>query len=260
MNNKWILATDIDNTLTGNRAALDRLREGLEHDRTRYDCFLILSTGRRLDEVLTGFEEEGIPVPDAIISQVGTEIYLPPFRAGMAPLAEWDVMLRQQYDRAVAERFFQEIEGLELQPDRYNTRLKASCWLDQTPDPEAAANEIEDRVRQSEHGDAYQVVWSSGRDLDIIPAAAGKGKAIHFLKDHLGLEPDTVIVAGDSGNDRSMFEAFERGIIVANAKPELRQLAESERPGIYFAQRSYAAGVHEGLHHFGLVASRPAPV
>jgi hydroxymethylpyrimidine pyrophosphatase-like HAD family hydrolase len=81
----WILATDIDNTLTGDLPALRRLSEKLQALREQEELFLILSTGRRLAQVLAGFVGESLPQADAIVSQVGTEIYLPPFDEEMKP-------------------------------------------------------------------------------------------------------------------------------------------------------------------------------
>ncbi|MDX1687701.1 MAG: HAD-IIB family hydrolase [Candidatus Promineifilaceae bacterium] len=249
---EWILASDIDNTLTGDEQALERLAQRLRTLREEGRLFLILSTGRRLVQVLDGFEQEGLPEGDAIISQVGTEIYLPPFEADMAPLQAWKERLEAEFSRQEAESFLDGIEGLRMQPDKYNTPLKVSCYLDEAPEPEAAAREIERRVRTAGKEDVYQVIWSSGRDLDIIPAAAGKGKAIRFLLSFLDLESGQVIVAGDSGNDRTMFEEFDYGIIVANAQPELKALPESEADSHYRAGEDYAAGVIEGLRHFGI--------
>jgi sucrose-6F-phosphate phosphohydrolase len=255
MSPRWILASDIDNTLTGDAQALHRLAGRLARERARQRLFLILSTGRRLEQVMNGFDGEGLPQPDAIISQVGTEIYLPPFSPETRPLAEWDDLLRQQFSRAEAESFLSGIEGLEMQPAKYNTALKVSCYLDGTPDPDAAATLIRERVSEQGKEDRYQVIWSSGRDLDIIPAAAGKGHAIHYVTEHKSLQGAQVVVAGDSGNDRTMFDEFEYGIVVANAQPELKRLAEEDPgPTVYFAQRPYAAGVEEGLEHFGLMA------
>lgn len=254
MQDKWILASDIDHTLTGDREALDQLAARISSLREQGRLFLILSTGRRLDQVLAGFDEEGIPYADAIISQVGTEIYLPPYTEGMAPLAQWETRLLQQFSAKKAVAFLEEIEGLEMQPQKYNTSLKVSCYLDNAPDPDAAAALIKQRIEQAGKGDGYQVVWSSGRDLDIIPAAAGKGSAIQYVIQLLSLEAGKIIVAGDSGNDRSMFDTFDDGIVVANAQPELKQLQlEDHNRNFYFAQNEYAAGVTEGLRHFGLV-------
>lgn len=123
--------------------------------------------------------------------------------------------------------------------------------LDRTPDPDMAAALVEQRVAAER--DAYQVVWSSGRHLDILPAAAGKGQAIRFLIRFLGLSPRRVVTAGDSGNDRSMLEAFDHAIIVANAQPELQKLKEENpQSPLYYAENSFAAGVEEGLYDVGL--------
>ena len=245
-----ILASDIDNTLTGDPDALKSLSQQIEALQAKQSLALFLTTGRTLDEVLRGFEEENIPRAEAIITQVGTEIYLPPFSAGMKPLAEWDDLLRRQFSRQQAEAFMNDIAGAQIQPERYNTPLKVSYFLEQNPNPEQAVAQIKQRVTAA--GNGYQVVWSSSKHLDILPAAAGKGKAIRFLIDFLFLKPQQVITAGDSGNDRSMLEEFGRGIIVANAQSELKDLKQTQN-NFYFAQKAYAAGVAEGLRHFGVL-------
>jgi len=250
----WTIATDIDGTLTGDPMGLVRLAKRLEKKRAAGNLFLILSTGRRLDEVVMGIANEGLPKPDVVICQVGTEIYLPPFGSECRPMEVWREKMLNEYCRAQAERFLDSIDGLVMQPDRYNTELKTSCYLDQCPNPEEAARVINGRVEP--YRDRYQVVWSSGRDLDILPTSAGKGKAIRFLAEHQGLDTQQLVVAGDTGNDADMFEEFAKGVVVANAQPELTGLAQSlttER--IYLAQRPFAAGVEEGLEHFGVLDS-----
>jgi sucrose-6-phosphatase len=254
MDAPWILASDIDNTLTGDRPALDQLRHRLLAPEVRRQLFLILATGRALVHVLQGMRQEGLPQPDAIIAQVGTEIFLPPWNPESASLAAWDDILRSQFSRETALGFLQGIPGLTMQPDEYNTPLKVSCWLDRADSPDEAAAVIGRRVAAAGLDGSYRVVWSSGRDLDILPAGAGKGPAVSFLIDHLNLHSRQVVVAGDSGNDWTMFQAFKRGIVVANAQPELARLAtRRSEPGIYFARQASAAGVLEGLEHFGLL-------
>jgi len=121
MQTQWLLASDIDNTLTGDRPALDVLRAEIEDLRAKKQLFLILSTGRRLSQVIDGFENEGIPVPDAIVSQVGTEIYLPPYRRGDDPLHAWRDMLMEDFSRKEAMKVIDGVEGVEMQPDEFNT-------------------------------------------------------------------------------------------------------------------------------------------
>ncbi len=248
---QWVLATDIDNTLTGDSQALVRLGRQLAELRAQGRLALFLTTGRTLQEVLTGFERENIPQADAIITQVGTEIYLPPFSAEMQPLQEWANHLHRQYSRRQAISFLSDIDGAVIQAGRYNTPLKASFYLDQAPNPARAAELVQQRVAAA--GDGYQVVWSSGKHLDILPAAAGKANAVRFLIRHLKLAPAQVIAAGDSGNDRSMLVELDYGIIVGNAQPELKELQVDPPAQLYYARQSFAAGVAEGLRRLGVL-------
>jgi len=249
---QWTLASDIDGTLTGDRPALERLAARLADAQAAADLCLIFSTGRRLQQVIDGVAEEGLPRPDAVICQVGTEIYLPPLAPDSRPMSAWRERLLADYSRDEALSFLEGIEGLAMQPDEFNTELKTSCFLDQCPQPDATAEEIRRRVQP--FADRYQVVWSSGRDLDILPAASGKGKAIRFLAAQRGLAPDRVVVAGDTGNDATMFTEFSKGVVVANAQPELLAMAQSLAGGeVYLARQPHAAGVAEGLEHFGVL-------
>lgn len=250
----WTLASDVDGTLVGDRPALDHLAQRLRKLQDAGQLFLIFSTGRRLSQVISGVSEEGLPEPDAVVCQVGTEIYSPPYREESRPLEAWRQHLLATYRREEALQFLKGIEGLELQPSEFNTELKTSCFLDKCPDPERAAEEIKKRVEPV--SDRYQVVWSSGRDLDILPANSGKGKAIKFLIEQHELSADRVVVAGDTGNDATMFEHFQRGVVVANAQPELLQLAQQlDRDRAFVAASPYAAGVEEGLEHYGVFAA-----
>ncbi|MBN2217324.1 MAG: hypothetical protein JW719_08100, partial [Pirellulales bacterium] len=142
----WVLASDIDGTLTGDRKSLDRLAAWLGRMRAAGRLYLILSTGRRLEQVIAGIADEGLPEPDAVLCQVGTEIHLAPLAGDSRPMAAWRDMLLSQYSRDVALSFLDGIDGLVMQPDVCNTELKTSCYLDACPDPEAAASEIRRRV------------------------------------------------------------------------------------------------------------------
>ena len=251
MKYKWVIASDIDNTLTGNRDALEGLGKRLSRLRDEGSLFLILSTGRTIDQVVRGFDSEGIPLPDAVVSQVGTEIYLPPISVDSRPTAEWNQFLVGCFSREEALELTRGISGLKMQPDEFNTPLKLSFFVE-SDDAEGVVRTLRNRINRSGTGEG-RVIWSSGKDLDIIPAAAGKGKAVSFLLEMQKIEYQTVIAAGDSGNDLTMFEEFHKGIIVGNAQPELRKYGQSgSEPGVYQAEKSFAAGVSEGLDHFGL--------
>ena len=91
----------------------------------------------------------------------------------------------------------------------------------------------------------HQVVYSSGQDLDILPAGASKAGAARFLASHLGYDADHVICCGDSGNDEAMLTDGWLGVIVGNAMPELDHLRSGDR--LYRAFGRFADGVVEGI-------------
>ncbi len=60
-----------------------------------------------------------------------------------------------------------------------------------------------------------------------------------------------VMVAGDSGNDEDMLTGAVRGLVVANHSEELGKL--EGRVNVYFSEGEYAAGIVEGLYHYGFL-------
>lgn len=92
-----------------------------------------------------------------------------------------------------------------------------------------------------------RIVYSSERDLDVLPAGIDKGTATAFLANSWDVPRDRVIVCGDTANDLSMFEQGFLGVVVGNALPELKSL---DSPRVFHASEPFAAGVVEGLRHW----------
>ena len=63
--------------------------------------------------------------------------------------------------------------------------------------------------------------------------------------------PRHIMVAGDSGNDADMLAGKTRGLIVGNHSDELAYLKDA--PRVYFSTGKYAAGIIEGLYHYGFI-------
>lgn len=246
---KWVFASDIDGTLTGNVEALRQLSTWLTQSRQQNKLFFILATGRNLSQVLEGHETEGLPQADAIICQVGTEIFLPPFSKQMAPFEEWSNLLSQQFSREFIIDLLDDLP-LEWQPDHYNTDLKVSYFL-HPPNQDQILATIQQRL--SSYTQHYQMVYSSNLHLDFIPTQAGKGNAIRYLVDKHDLSLDRTVVAGDTGNDCSMFFSGIKGIVVNNAKEELIEWTRQRMPkGVFYSPLPFASGVLSGLQHFGV--------
>lgn len=247
----FLFVTDLDNTLIGDDAALKELNQHLEQHRQEHGTKIVYSTGRSpaLYRKLT--REKSLLSPDALITSVGTEICFDPQEEIVDQ--EWADVLSQGWNRDAVVAIAAHYSDLVPQPDTEQRPFKASYVLS-----EEISSELLPRLESSlkEKGLDVKVIYSGGQDLDILPQKGDKGLALQFLRQKWDMDATKTVVCGDSGNDIALFSAGEeRGIIVGNARPELRQWYEENKKDYhYFAQAHYADGILEGLYHFGFLA------
>jgi Cof subfamily protein (haloacid dehalogenase superfamily) len=79
---------------------------------------------------------------------------------------------------------------------------------------------------QNLFGDSLYVTKSTDEYLEFMPPEASKGKALAVVAEHYGVTAAETIAFGDSYNDIPMIEWAGMGVAVANAKPELRAIAD----------------------------------
>jgi len=136
--------------------------------------------------------------------------------------------------------------GLRRQPERYQHDRKSSWYLHDADEDRLS----ELRGKLGGNGFKVKIVYSSNRDLDILPANADKGNALVWLCRKLDIGLEEVVVAGDTGNDADMFALQGvRGIIPANGFDELRRRIAADGL-VYQASLREADGVVEGLRHW----------
>lgn len=240
-----LFSSDLDGTLAGNREASHRFADFWKSLDPRTRPLLVYNSGRLVDDVLDFIAAEGLPEADIVIGGVGTMLqsgslpHLPQAYAGT---------FGGDYDPDRIAAILETLPGLRRQPARYQHALKSS-WFFHDATPESLAD-LEGRLEAE--GLTVKVVYSSNRDLDILPATADKGGALGWLCRELEIVLTEVIVAGDTGNDRGMFDLPEvRGIIPANGLAELKMRYSAEER-VYHAHAPEAYGVIEGLTHFGV--------
>lgn len=244
-----LLVSDIDHTLIDEERdddleALARLSQALEAG----DVAFALASGRNLEQVQQALHGHAIPTPAVLICAVGSEIYYGPEAVADRGYAHY---LSHGWKPDKVRATLAGLPFLEPQPEAAQRRFKISYFL------HAAGDEADRRlaqVRQTLSDAAVQatVVHSGGAFLDLLPSRASKGKAIRYLCRKWGVGEGDVAVAGDSGNDAEMLTARYAGIVVGNHAAELDRL--EGRRGLYFARAERAAGVVEGLTHFGFTA------
>lgn len=234
-----LLAVDLDGTMVGDPAALARLNGELAALRDRVGLAYV--TGRNLASVLELIAAEGLLLPDIIIGEVGTTILRGP---AWEPEPYWQRLLTQTWSKErvrAAAAFF---PALVPQPPSHQGPLKHSFYLEPSQ-AERTLPLFADALRRQRV--RARLVYSSGRELDVLPTRGGKGNALRYVLRQFGLSLSDLFVCGDSGNDWEMLTLGCSAAMVANAQEELRTLPET----VYRSRTAYAAGVHEALCHFG---------
>lgn len=232
----YLLAFDIDDTLTGSQTAVERFVEWYA-TRSAERLPVAFATGREVPEAMAVLQRWRLPRPDVWLTSVGTEIWRNARDGALERCEAYAQHLALDWNRDDIVRLLSPLSP-RFQPAFTQRDFKISLFGD------AACAE---RVQDVLHADGLQVrvVASHGRFIDILPACAGKAAAIAFEGQRRGVPLERCVAAGNSGNDEDMLLCCGRAILVANALPELSGLPD--RPGLYRARRAFADGVLEGL-------------
>ena len=232
--------TDLDQNLLGDA---DSLAEFIHVVRANRKCATFgIATGRSLESALKVMRRHGIPVPDVLISSLGTEIhYAPDFEADTAWAGHIDHLWTPQRVRAVLDG----LPGLHRQPKEEQGRFKISYYIDPQSAPSLEA--IASLLHQADQ--TVNVSMAFGQYLDITPVRASKGMALRWFANQWDIPLEHVLAAGGSGADEDMMRGNTLAVVVANRHhEELSKLADAGR--IYFARAGYAKGILEAIEHY----------
>ncbi len=234
-----LLATDLDGTFLG---GLPEHRQSLYQliNQTQ-DIQLVFVTGRGLEAVMPLLADPAVPVPDYIICDVGGTVVAGDTLQPVQPL-QADIDRRWPGESVVAEAM-RPFAGMARQEVPQQRRCSYFCHSDAvTPEVAEVARELK-----------CDVLYSASRYLDILPAGVNKGSTLSALVAHLGVDRDSVLVAGDTLNDLSMYEAGFKGVCVGDSEAGLLA-ATADLPLAMAAQAAGAGGILEAIAHFDLLA------
>ncbi|KAA8882927.1 HAD-IIB family hydrolase [Nocardia colli] len=234
-----VLVTDLDGTLLGGTDA-DRLR--LRNALTRHpEVTVVFATGRGLDSIREVLRDPLVPQPRWIIADVGASIV---DGTDLTPVTTLQSRVRAGWPGAeVVRAALRHFPALTYQ-EGVTQDGRCSFLL---PHPDLTPELIDTVVAL---GCSWQ--YSANTYFDVLPANADKGSALVALAEEHGWSMDRLLVAGDSGNDRSMFGRGAHGVIVGNAESGLLAavpLAQAaHRPDL-----PGAAGILAALRELGWV-------
>ncbi len=243
------LFTDLDQNLLGDP---DSLADLLTVIRANRQCISFgIATGRCLESALSVMKRFGIPMPDVLITSVGSEIfYAPQLTADRA----WSRHVDHAWNPEAVRRTLAELPGIRLQPKAEQSRFKISFFIDPRKSPNL--EEINSLLHQADL--SVNTFLSFGQFLDIVPARASKGLALRYFASLWDIPLEHILAAGGSGTDEDMMRGNTLAVVVSNRhEEELHQLPDVQH--IYFAQRPYAAGIMEAIAHYDFLRACTVP-
>lgn len=240
---QFLIATDLDATLVGNDEFLEEFNDFFKRHRDVHNSKLVYATGRSLTLYEKLESEVDLLPPDMLITSVGSEIYTPDKQIDV----NWANYLSKDWDVEIVKQIAANYTQLEPQTKSEQGSFKVSFLLKRQH-----IDILEDLKQElAAQNIKAQVIYSSNRDVDVLPERSGKGKALNYVREALGVPHNRTVVCGDSGNDITLFTENTFGIIVGNARPELKKwYKDNKRKNLYLAKGRCAGGILEGLRHF----------
>ena len=235
-----VLATDLDGTFLGGSEA-QRLALYRWIDAHRDSVTLVFVTGRDLPFIRTLVRDTAVPRPDYVVGDVGTTIAGGP---DLAPIEALERPIAQAWGDAGARmRALLEGEpGLQLQDTPFRYRLSYFY------EPARLSPAVVQKVRDA----GFDCLLSADLYLDVLPRGVSKGPTLLRLAEHLRWPRESLLVAGDTLNDLSLFETGLAGVAVGNSEPALRPRL-APWPRVHQSTWHGAAGIADALRHHGFI-------
>lgn len=270
-----LLCTDLDRTLVpnGEQPESNQARPILWHLIRSENLALGYVSGRDLGRVLKAIEDYELQVPDVIVADVGTSIYVLGDK-GWALHEEWQNRIGRDWnglDSAGIGRALAAFTDLREQEADRQTRYKRSYYLPRDMDTAALTERLQAHLQTL--GVRASLIFSDDPEkniqlLDVLPIHATKREAVEHVQKMLGVDNEASLFSGDSGNDVTALASHLPSVTVRNADKATRdavlQLAAANgtqdssyqaEGGLVLADGqelngNYAAGIVEGLVHF----------
>ncbi len=230
--------TDIDDTLLGDKDAIDELMKIVDGNRDKIGFGV--ATGRPIESAIAVLEEHNVRKPDIMITSVGTEIY---YGEKLMPDKGWQSHIGQNWQREKIETVLDGLDFLNKQEDSAQRPFKLSYYMEPSGDNLARVHKaLTDKKLR------YNLIYSREMYLDVLPQRAAKGKAIRYLSYKWNIALSNILVSGDSDNDEDMLRGEMKAVVVGNHHKDLDKLKGLRN--VYFSEENHARGILDGFRHY----------
>ena len=273
-----LVVSDLDGTMVGEGSHADAGTVAFttywERGPALAGSRLVYNTGRSIGqfEGLLEYKKGALAVPDAVITAVGTKVFLRDLRVLREEGHPNPRDMKWVEDQGYAQRLNEgwNLDVVRQEGGRCVDKYSGQCaWLDDGSEhphrialsvAAGVAPDVAARLRTKLHekGVEAQLVFSGDgewRYLDVLAKNAGKYNAMEYVRNLFGISRDRTVACGDSGNDVLMLEGPQRSICVGNSQPQLVAwlLSRPQREApIVLTDQHYAYGILEGLARHGL--------
>lgn len=233
-----LLATDLDGTfLAGDQEARHKLYQLIA---SHPEIDLVFVTGRGLESVLPLLADPTIPQPDFIISDVGCTVV---HGETQQPVQVIQEEIEQLWPgERIVEQALAHFEPLQRQEVPQERRCSYFC----------ESHHVTDEIVEIVEDLSCDLLFSAGKYLDVLPKGINKGRTLRALIEHLNIDEDDVLVAGDTLNDLSMYQHDFTGVCVGESESALIEATE-QMSRVYHAEAAGCGGILEALEYFGFL-------
>lgn len=240
-----MIVSDIDYTLVGVNSSLKEFINIVKNMPKKIG--FVVATGRSVSSTHDLLNRMNVPLPKAIISSAGSEIYYN-YDGEQIYSGGWDAHISYLWNRDTIVNLLSGLKFLQLQENEAQRIFKISYYTSDSPEKTKMINRIliENKIKAN-------IIFSHGLYLDILPFRASKGKAILYLANEWNIPYDNILVAGESGIDREILNGKLLGVVVANHSLELENLKGKKK--VYFSSYEYAGGLIDGIKHYNFLSN-----
>ena len=262
-----VLATDLDHTLiplsgdTQNQADLKVLASHLQGCSTT----LVFVTGRHFELAIRAIDEFSLPLPDWIISNVGTAVHQRAPNDDYTEVQAYADHLSARVstsDRSQLEQVLVGFSDVSLQEPEKQSPFKMSFYV-AGHQLEHVVNRLAEQPQTERHAIVSSVDPQTGVGLlDILPSGVSKSYALQWWASQFEVAQQRIIFAGDSGNDVAALTCGFKAIVVGNAHPDVKSAVKAAHAAsdwsdrLFLAEQPATSGVLAGCRHFGLFDER----